>query len=44
LTGRKTQISAHVTDPADRADVEHVADVVELYVDIFRQIDAGIRQ
>jgi pyrroloquinoline quinone (PQQ) biosynthesis protein C len=32
-------ISTHITDAADRADVEHVADVVgELYVGIFRQI------
>lgn len=38
-------ISTHVTDPADRADVEHVADVVgDLYVGLFRQIDAAVRR
>lgn len=37
-------ISTHITDPADRADVDHVADVVgELYVSIFRQIAAKVR-
>jgi len=37
-------ISTHITDPVDRADVEHVADVVgELYVSMFRQIAAGVR-
>ncbi len=36
-------ISTHITDPADRADVDHVADVVgELYVSIFRQIAAEV--
>ena len=36
-------ISTHVTAPADQADVNHVADVVgQLYVDMFRQIAAGM--
>lgn len=36
-------ISAHLTDPADRAEMEHVADVVaDLYVSMFRQIDAQV--
>ena len=36
-------ISTHITEPADRADVDHVADVVgELYVSIFRQIGAEV--
>ena len=35
-------IAAHVVAPSDRADVDHVADVVgALYVDMFRQIAAG---
>jgi pyrroloquinoline quinone (PQQ) biosynthesis protein C len=38
-------ISTHITDPADVADVNHVADVVgELYVSMFRQIDAEVRK
>jgi len=37
-------ISTHITDPADRADVDHVADVVgELYVSMFQQIGAELR-
>jgi pyrroloquinoline quinone (PQQ) biosynthesis protein C len=36
-------ISTHITDPADRSDVHHVADVVgELYVSLFQQIGAGV--
>ncbi len=35
-------ISTHVAEAADKADVDHVADVVgQLYVDMFRQIAAG---
>jgi pyrroloquinoline quinone (PQQ) biosynthesis protein C len=37
-------IAAHLTDPTDRADVDHVADVVgELYVGMFRQIGERVR-
>ena len=37
-------ISTHLTDAADVADVNHVADVVgELYVSMFRQIDTEVK-